>query len=116
MRPDLPAPLTFRHRRSSVGMTPGPASAAGSEQWPEGVEHGGVLDGAGHRGHLAVSELPHRFAQDLPRARLGQARHDIDLAQAGDRADLVADALYQFGPDAVALGRGIHPALEHDEP
>jgi hypothetical protein len=45
---------------------------------------------------FAIGDLPHRAAQDLARAGLGQTVHDHDRLEGRHRPDLVAHQLDQF--------------------
>ena len=67
-------------------------------------------------GHLAVGDLPHRLAQDLARAGLGQAGDDVDLPQARDGPDLVAHPLHELGPDALTVAVASTPPLSTTSP
>src|SRR5215216_511222 len=77
------------------------------------VEGRRVLDGGRHLPGLAVGDLLHGAAQDLARARLGQARHDDGGLEEGDGADAVAHEL-----DDLAHGVFLRPLdarLQHQE-
>src|SRR2546428_450522 len=65
----------------------------------------GIGDGRGHAVLGAVGDLLHRPAQDLARARLGQALDDERGLERGDRADLLAHLLDQL-PDDLGFAAG----------
>ena len=91
-----------------------PWSAAVPQDGAECVEDGWVVDGGGYGRSVAVGDAAHGLAQYLARAGLGQPGDDVDPAEGGDGADLVADQLDEFG--AQRLGVGVDARLEHDEP
>ena len=73
------------------------------EDGAECVEGGWVVDGGGWGFVVAVGDAAHRFAEDFAGAGFGEGGDDVDLAQCGDGADLVADQVDEFGVQGVGV-------------
>src|SRR5664280_686167 len=83
----------------------------------ERVQHRGVLDGGGNPRVASVRDAAQDLAKDLAGPGLGQRVDDIDLPDASNRADLVADQLHQFGAEPRPVGGvGRHVGVQHHQP
>src|SRR6185312_16170822 len=92
----------------------GPNGLGAAQHRAHGVEDFGVLDGARNRLVGAVGDAAHGLAQDLPRAGLGQRRHDRNVLERRHRPDPAPDELHQLGAELVLVAGD--PRLQHDEP
>src|SRR4029450_6938589 len=95
--PHLPAPVCLPLPRLLSLRRGGFARIAGVfEGGRDFVEDGGIVDGGGQRVLGAVGDLLHGAAEDLARARLGQAlNHDGEL-EGGHGADVLAHPRHEL--------------------